>query len=113
MGVRLLEGRRITADDTAQSRPVVVVSEQFARDVFGDQRALGQQVRFFSSRPGGTPPPSREVVGIVSDVRHDGVTRTAVPQMYVPYAQASWSFVSFSCAPTSLRNLWPQSFHAS
>ena len=112
MGLRLLEGRVIATDDVAQSAPVVVISEQFAREAFREQRAIGQHVRFFSSRPGATPPPPREIVGIVSDVRQDGIMRTPVPQMYVPYAQAAWSFVSFfvhtDVPPESLAPIVPR-----
>src|SRR4029450_11095264 len=56
---------------------------------------VGQRLRFFSSRPGGTPPPTREIVGVVRDVRQDGIARAPMMQMYAPYAQNAWSFGSF------------------
>jgi len=73
----------------------MIVSESLARTIFPHQRAVGQRLRFFSSRPGGTPPPTREIVGVVRDVRQDGMARAPMMQMYAPYAQNAWSFVSF------------------
>ena len=74
---------------------MLIVSESLARQMFPDQRAVGQQLRFFSSRPGGMPPPAREIVGVVRDVRQDGIAQAPMMQMYAPYAQNAWSFVSF------------------
>lgn len=95
MGISLVQGRPFTEHDTATSPPVMIVSETFARTHFPDGRALGGRIRFYSSRPGGTPPPPREVVGVVKDVRQDGVRDAPIPQMYSPYAQNTWSFLSF------------------
>jgi putative ABC transport system permease protein len=95
MGIRLLEGRVFDNRDHATATPVLIVSETFARDVFPGERAVGKRIGYFSSRPGGVPPPPREIVGVVSDVRQDGVSRRPMSQMYAPYAQSAWGFASF------------------
>ena len=95
MGIPLREGRTFESRDTADSRPVLIVSETFAREVFPGQSALGKEIGFYSARPGGMPPPSREIVGVVSDVRQDGISRQPIAQMYAPYAQSAWGFTSF------------------
>lgn len=95
MGIPLREGRTFDSRDTADSLPVLIVSETFARDVFPGQSAIGKQIGFYSARPGGMPPPTREIVGVVRDVRQDGISRQPVAQMYAPYAQSAWGFTSF------------------
>lgn len=95
MGVGLVEGRTFSERDGADAPPVLVVSEAFAREIFPDKSAVGQRIAFYSSRPGGTPPPTREIVGVVRDVRQDGVSRRPIAHMYSPYAQTAWGFVSF------------------
>ena len=95
MGIEVNEGRAFTERDGPDAPPVMMVSESFARTIFPGESAIGRQIRFFSSRPGGTPPPTREIVGVVRDVRQDGVRQAPIPQMYAPYAQNAWSFVSF------------------
>ena len=95
MGIEVKQGRAFTDRDGPDAPPVMVVSDTFARTHFPGEDAIGRQVRFYSSRPGGTPPPTREIVGVVRDVRQDGVRQAPMPQMYSPYAQNSWSFVSF------------------
>ena len=95
MGIEVMEGRTFTERDGPDAPPVMVVSETFARTYFPGESAIGQPVRFYSSRPGGTPPPTRQIVGVVRDVRQDGVRDRPIPQMYAPYAQNSWAFASF------------------
>jgi predicted permease len=95
MGIQLLAGRTFGDRDATTSAPVMVVSEEFARTAFPGEQPIGRTIRFYSSRPGGTPPPAREIVGVVRDVRQDGVRAKPIPQMYSPYAQTAWSFASF------------------
>jgi predicted permease len=95
MGIQVLSGRTFTERDTADAPPVMIVSEEFARRVFPGEPAIGRRIRFYSGRPGGTPPPTREIVGVVHDVRQDGVRAKPIPQMYSPFSQTSWSFLSF------------------
>jgi putative ABC transport system permease protein len=95
MGITLIDGRGFDERDSASAPPVMVVSTEFARRTFPGERAVGKRIRFFSGRPGGTPPPAREIVGVVNDVRQDGVAQQPIWQMYSPYAQTSWGFLSF------------------
>jgi predicted permease len=95
MGIEIVEGRAFTDGDRADTPPVMVVSERFAREVFGTEPALGKRVRFYSGRPGGTPPPTREIVGVVRDVRQEHLARAPMAQMYSPYSQTAWAFLSF------------------
>jgi putative ABC transport system permease protein len=93
MGLRLIDGRWIDERDRPDSPPVVVISESLAKLHFGDQRAVGRRLRYFSSRP--PQPPSPEIVGVVSDVRQFRMTEAAAPQMYVPHAQRPWTFATY------------------
>lgn len=95
MGIGLVDGRRFSDRDRPDAPPVMIVSEELARRAFPNQRAVGQRIRFYSGRPGGTPPPTREIVGIVRDVRQDGVAQAPIMQMYSPYVQNAWGFLSF------------------
>lgn len=95
MGIELTSGRAFTDRDGPEAPPVMVISESFARAYFQDADPVGQTIRFFTNRPGGTPPTSRQIVGVVRDVRQNGVRDQPMPQMYSPYAQTTWAFASF------------------
>ena len=85
LGVTLLRGRLIAAEDRADSQPVVVVSEALAQVCWPGQDALGKRVRRVS-RVFGTI--TMTVVGLVADVKEDrSAFRRDRPVWYVPYAQ--------------------------
>ena len=68
MGNRLIAGRDFTWTDTYEKRPVAMVSENLARELWHDpQAAIGKRIRENLKAPW------REVVGVVSDERDDGV----------------------------------------
>jgi predicted permease len=72
LGTPLVAGRDFTWTETYQQRPVVLVSENLARDQWGDpSRALGKRVRF------GTKGEWSEVVGVVGNIHHDGLNLDA------------------------------------
>jgi putative ABC transport system permease protein len=95
MGIPLIAGRAVTDRDRIDSPPVVVVSDAFARTHFPAGSAVGQQIRFYSGRPNVPPPPPREIIGIVGDVRQRTIVEAPQPQIYVPHAQQPWGFGSF------------------
>ena len=70
MRLRLRSGRLFTRLDGAGSPGVVVVNETFAREVFGGEPAVGQQLLF----GGGPSSEPLEVVGVVADIQYQGLT---------------------------------------
>jgi putative ABC transport system permease protein len=85
MGIPMLRGRLFSEQDAPSNPNVAIVSETLARRYFPNQDPIGRQMRF------GFPPNSnvtREVVGVVGDVRDVALSKEPGPMMYVPFAQA-------------------------
>jgi predicted permease len=79
MGNRLVTGREFTWTDTLDRRPVAMVSENLARELWGDPRlALGKEITENLKNPW------REVIGVVGDERSDGVQEKAPTTAYYP-----------------------------
>jgi len=78
-GTRVVAGREYTWTDLERLLPVAIVSENLAIELWGSANAaLGQRVRM-------TPTSSwREVIGVVDDVRENGVHQPAPPIVYWP-----------------------------
>jgi predicted permease len=81
MEIPLLAGRPIRWDDITDRRPVGLITENLARRHFGDPAsALGRRIRH-------TPDEQwREVIGVVGDVRDDGLASEAPGVAYWPMA---------------------------
>ena len=82
-----LRGRDFTANDTKSSPRVVIVNETLARSFFRREEALGQRIRIYASKPREVP---FEIVGVVGDVRHEGLAVPSQPTVFVPHAQESF-----------------------
>ena len=78
MGIALVAGRDITANDKASSEPVILLNETLARTLFPGENPLGKIVR---------SDVERRVVGIVRDVRHLALERESGSEMYMPIRQ--------------------------
>ncbi len=88
LGTPLLAGRTFEWADHHEARPVVIVSEGFARRQWGTpQDAVGKRLR------GNPAAPWREVVGVVGDVSTQGLDAPARDAVYVtlgePFAQTT------------------------
>jgi putative ABC transport system permease protein len=88
LGARLTAGRIFTAQDRADSPPVAIVNEAFARRYFGGQNPLTRRVR-----EGGSDR-WRAVVGVIADVKHSGPAAEARPEVSFPYSQLEPGFMS-------------------
>jgi predicted permease len=78
-GTRLIAGRELTWDDVYGLRPVVMVSENLAREAWGTPaNAIGKRL---TEDPG---LPWREVIGVIQDVHEKGVQEKATEIVYWP-----------------------------
>jgi putative ABC transport system permease protein len=85
MGLRVVEGRVFTDQDTAEVTPVAVVDETFARTHFPGESVLGKRLRF-----GGRQTKDAkwlEIVGMVGHVKNYGVDQPSRVEVYLPYYQ--------------------------
>jgi putative ABC transport system permease protein len=84
MAIRLIRGRAFTDSDGDAAPRVVVVNESFAKTFWPDGNAIGNRVKqgFPEDKT-----PWREIVGVVNDVKTEGVDQAARIQMYLPLAQ--------------------------
>jgi putative ABC transport system permease protein len=79
MGNRLVAGREFTWTDVFDGHPVAMVSENLARELWGDPRlAIGKQI------VPNLKDPWREVIGVVGDERADGMQADAPEVAYYP-----------------------------
>jgi predicted permease len=79
LGTPLTAGRDYEWADIHQTRDVVLISDNFAREYWGSAAAaIGKRIR---SNPND---PWSEVIGVVADIRHDGVDRPAPSTVYWP-----------------------------
>ena len=83
MRLRLVSGRAFTRLDGAGGPPVLVINEGLAREVFGGEPAVGRRVLSIAGR--GDDP--AEVIGVVADVRYDGLAATGSHEAYMPLQQ--------------------------
>jgi len=86
MEIPLLRGRTFTQEDIMSAARVTVISQAMARLYFPNQDPLGKRLVFGFPPDGGNI--SREIVGIVDDVRDVTLNKDPGAMMYVPYAQA-------------------------
>ena len=86
MGASLVAGREFTWAETYGLQPVAMMSERLARELWGQpSAAIGKRVRPY---PAGV---WREVVGVVSDMRDDGLHEPATAAMYWPLLMTDFS----------------------
>lgn len=86
MGIRLIDGREITAADEEANAPLVaVVSQTAAKRYWPGKNPVGMRFRM-----GGNPNSARPVItviGIVDDVHQGALDKEVYPQMYEPLEQ--------------------------
>jgi len=89
MEIPLRSGRVFTAQDTSSSEPVMVVSEETARSVWGAEDPIGSVVRVGGHTGGAW----RTVIGVVADVDHSDIGGLRRPAMYLPQSQFTDSYL--------------------
>jgi predicted permease len=87
LGTRLIAGRDFTWNDPLSQRRVAIVSENMARENWGEPRdALGKRIRR------GTDGPWSVIVGVAENVYDDGVDRQPPEVVYFPGVRRGATF---------------------
>jgi putative ABC transport system permease protein len=87
MNIRLVKGRMLTSGDRLDAPRVAVINETMAARFFPGANPIGRRVR----RGGvSSTQPWITIVGLVGDVRHLGVDRQPVPELFLPHGQVPW-----------------------
>ena len=80
MRIRLIEGRFLDDRDAQQTPRTSVINETMARRYFSDRSPIGQIIQ--------NPHGKSEVVGVVADVRNQGLDSEPRKQVYLPLRQS-------------------------
>jgi putative ABC transport system permease protein len=84
IGERVIRGRTITAADTSDTQLVALVNEELARRYFAGGDPIGGRMRIGGGNPNR---PWLTIVGVVGDVRHNGISEPIKEKFYVPHTQ--------------------------
>lgn len=100
LGIPRLEGRDFEPTDDQDSVPVALVNEELQRRYWPGESPVGERIQLLDS--GNTDYVGEadgslwvEIVGVVGQVRHDGLDREPPPELYLSYAQTSIGAMTF------------------
>jgi putative ABC transport system permease protein len=106
LGIPLLLGRYFTREDSPGSPRVAIISQTIAQRFFHDKNPIGQTIKI---GVGAAVPVAREIVGVVGDVKDDGLGEAATMAAYEPYTQMAWSdmtlFVRSDSDPSQMASM--------
>jgi putative ABC transport system permease protein len=107
MRIPVLDGRTFEDSDNADGVRVAVITESLARRHWPNESPIGDRVQLVDDDEGagadeggdegdaGSTPVSWEIVGVVGQVRHDGLDHDSRPEIFLPAAQTSMGSMTF------------------
>ena len=85
MQIRLSQGRVFDERDAEKMPDVAIVNESMARKFWPGQNPIGHKVAALCNEG----EVCRTVVGVVGDIRHEGLGEAAQPEIYIPHRQVA------------------------
>jgi predicted permease len=86
VGIPILMGREIDAQDSGTGLRAAVINQSFARRFFPNTNPIGKRIR--DTYPGN--PSDAEIVGVVADAKYNNLRENAVHRLYVPLFNPMW-----------------------
>jgi len=83
LGIPLRSGRAFTGADVADSQRVVLINETLQRDFLSGQDPIGRRINIGSKQE----PQWNTIVGVVGDVKYNGLADDVQPALYYPISQ--------------------------
>ncbi|HEY6393284.1 MAG TPA: FtsX-like permease family protein, partial [Bryobacteraceae bacterium] len=109
MGIPIVRGRDVFAQDSATSLPVVMINDALARKYFQGQDPIGQKIQWDGWRT---------IVGVAGSIHQAGLDQAPLPELYFPAAQRPGSIagmtlvISSNVEPTSLTRAIESAIHS-
>ncbi len=91
MAIPLREGRLLEARDNETAPLVAVISDALRRRDWPDESPVGRRIRVAWQGK----PIEAEVVGVVSQIRHDGLDTAARAEVFFPHAQLPFGSMTY------------------
>jgi predicted permease len=96
--IPFLRGRLWTEAENRRADFVAIVNQSFAERYLPERNVLGQQIRSDGLKDDGRPQSAvsphsgdwRQIIGVVTNSRNDGLERPTLPAIYVPYTAFMW-----------------------
>jgi putative ABC transport system permease protein len=94
VGLHLLQGRLSSRQDVDSARLVAVVNQSFARQFFPNDSPIGHLVKYneLDHDPDAPHDAYFEVIGVVNDIKNDGLSHPSLPESFVPFSIISAPF---------------------
>ncbi len=86
----LVRGRYFTEDEDAGKQPVAIIDESTARTYWPDRDPIGRRLSmkpFSRAAANAADPPWCTVVGVIKDIKSDGLDQSGAPHIYRPMYQ--------------------------
>jgi len=87
LGVPLFRGRYFNDGDRAESTHILIINQGMARRYFPGQDPVGKRLQTGEYDPKGD---LYTIVGVVGNVKYEGLDAEDTPAMYVPYRDSGW-----------------------
>ena len=87
IGIPLKRGRFFAETDRWGGPPVVLITEAAVRQYFPNEDPIGKTINLGWGRGEGKPKAGGEVIGIIGDVKDEGLAEADPPQIFLPYKQ--------------------------
>jgi putative ABC transport system permease protein len=81
LGIPLMRGRVFDDRDRTDAPPVAIINQSAIRRFWADRNPLGERISL------GDPPRWMEIVGVVGDIKFDGLDAETEPEVYMPLPQ--------------------------
>lgn len=91
MQIPLLSGRAFDERDQRNSLPVMIITQAFAKKFFPHEDPIGRRIKVeVGEGPARENYRTREVIGVVGDIRRSNLKIDPAPVYYIPLPQLMW-----------------------
>ena len=101
LGMQLRRGRMFNEFDKADAPPVALINETMARRHFPNEDPVGRKLLTPRRRNDDIAPRPIEIIGVVSDIRHDGLDKEPRAEHYRPFTQIAHGSLIFTVRTTA------------